>query len=81
METFVNSNIKAIMGPSGSGKTSLLNVLSGKGTFTSLFKLNYVAFYGKTGGKLTINGEQVPIQTYKKEVGFVPQVSLLKISL
>jgi ABC-type multidrug transport system ATPase subunit len=56
-----HGQLVAVMGPSGCGKTSLMNVLCGR------------AFYGKTCGKLTINGVQGQILAHRKRVGFVPQ--------
>ncbi|KAL8159869.1 hypothetical protein V2J09_001406 [Rumex salicifolius] len=53
--------IAAVMGPSGAGKTTLLTALAGKATGC------------KRSGSILINGADVPIQSYKKIVGFVPQ--------
>jgi ABC-type Mn2+/Zn2+ transport system ATPase subunit len=50
----------AIMGPSGAGKTTFMNVLCGK--------------VNRTSGTLWVNGLEQEMSTYKKIVGFVPQV-------
>lgn len=51
----------AIMGPSGCGKTTFLTTLAGRAT------------YGKTIGKVEINGALDSLLKYPKLVGFVPQ--------
>jgi len=45
----------------GAGKSSLLNALCGR------------AFYGKTGGKIRINGHDSSIENHSHCIGFVPQ--------
>lgn len=50
------------MGPSGCGKSSFLHTLAGR------------AFYGKTSGKIYVNGDEVTnIRAYKEHIGFVPR--------
>merc|ERR1712048_1529186 len=51
----------AIMGPSGAGKTTFMNVLTGKAT------------YGKMGGTVTVNGEEIEMASMGSVIGFVPQ--------
>jgi ABC-type multidrug transport system fused ATPase/permease subunit len=54
--------VTAVMGPSGAGKTTFLNALAGK------------AYNSYTTGTVLINGRpDVPIQCYKKVIGFVAQ--------
>jgi ABC-type branched-subunit amino acid transport system ATPase component len=49
------------------GKTSLLNALCGR------------AYYGQVAGEVHLNGQPTAIEEIKDSVGFVPQVSSLKI--
>lgn len=58
---FARGTITAIMGPSGSGKTTLLTTLAGR------------ANYGKTTGKILVNGKETALIRLKKSIGFVPQ--------
>ncbi|KAL8538643.1 hypothetical protein ACS0TY_000604 [Phlomoides rotata] len=53
--------ITAIMGPSGAGKTTFLSALAGK------------AVGCMVNGTILINGKAVPIHSYRKIIGFVPQ--------
>lgn len=66
---FKAGKICAIMGPSGAGKTTFMNALCGK------------AWYGKTTGKVFINGEEADIQDYKNSIGFVPQDDIVHETL
>jgi ABC-type multidrug transport system ATPase subunit len=59
----------AVMGGSGSGKSSLLNALCGR------------AFYGKTTGKVFINGNESKIENHKSSIGFVPQEDIVYADL
>ena len=59
--TFTSGKLIAIMGPSGAGKSTFLNVLCGK------------AYYGKTTGKVAINGEETDLSSMRSSFGFVPQ--------
>ena len=54
-------SVTAIMGPSGAGKTTFLNTLSARAT------------YGRTTGKILINGVESSIESISNLVGFVPQ--------
>lgn len=49
------------MGPSGAGKTTFMNCLMGK--------------ISRTGGILRINHQDLEMNTLKKVIGYVPQVS------
>ena len=50
-----------VMGPSGCGKSTFLHTLAGR------------AEYGKTEGRVYINGKEGSIQGYKEFIGFVPR--------
>ena len=54
--------------PLFAGKTSLLNALCGR------------AFYGDVTGSIYINGHHTSIEAHIDSVGFVPQVSLIRVS-
>eukprot|EP00930_Biecheleria_cincta_P002351 TRINITY_DN10335_c0_g3_i1.p1 TRINITY_DN10335_c0_g3~~TRINITY_DN10335_c0_g3_i1.p1 ORF type:complete len:802 (+),score=117.22 TRINITY_DN10335_c0_g3_i1:327-2408(+) len=58
---FGKARMCAIMGPSGAGKTTFMNVLCGK------------ANYGRAGGKIWVNGQEVDMASIKRIMGFVPQ--------
>jgi len=58
---FVAGRMCAIMGPSGAGKTTFMNALCGKAT------------YGRTTGRICINGEESDVGNFKSIIGFVPQ--------
>ena len=58
------------MGPSGSGKTSFINALTGK-----------AAGYGSISGEVLINGAKVPVEVYRKAMGFVPQSDVVHTTL
>ncbi|KAI4365606.1 hypothetical protein MLD38_021574 [Melastoma candidum] len=53
--------VSAVMGPSGAGKTTFLSALVGKATGCVMT------------GSILINGQDEPIQSYRKIIGFVPQ--------
>jgi len=58
---FTAGRMCAIMGPSGAGKTTFMNVLCGKAT------------YGRMGGEIEINGQNLEVREIKSVLGFVPQ--------
>lgn len=64
-----SNTMTAVMGGSGSGKSSLLNALCGR------------AFYGKTTGKVFINGNMSSIDNHKSAIGFVPQEDIVYADL
>lgn len=53
--------VSAVMGPSGAGKTTFLSALTGK------------AAGCHTTGQVLVNGQESPIRSFKKIIGFVPQ--------
>ncbi|KAL1323610.1 hypothetical protein HN51_033897 [Arachis hypogaea] len=53
--------VSAVMGPSGAGKTTFLSALTGKAAGCT------------TTGQVLVNGQESPIRSYKKIIGFVPQ--------
>lgn len=55
--------VSPFQGPSGAGKTSFLTAVAGKETLCTVT------------GTVLINGREGSIQSYRKIVGFVPQVS------
>lgn len=57
-----NTKLVAVMGPSGSGKSTFLNALAGR------------ASYGKVGGTVRVNGTVARMESYRSNIGFVPQV-------
>lgn len=61
--------IMAIMGGSGAGKTTLLDILAQK------------TKRGFVGGKITVNGREVPKKEYKRVIGFVDQDDCLMPTL
>ncbi|KAL0390083.1 UNVERIFIED_CONTAM: ABC transporter G family member 28 [Sesamum calycinum] len=54
-------HVSAVMGPSGAGKTTFLSALTGKATGCTIT------------GSILINGNNEPMQSYKKIIGYVPQ--------
>lgn len=64
-----SNTMTAVMGGSGSGKSSLLNALCGR------------AFYGKTTGKVFVNGNISSIDNHKSAIGFVPQEDIVYADL
>ncbi|KAL8501364.1 hypothetical protein ACS0TY_020781 [Phlomoides rotata] len=57
----VPGHVSAVMGPSGAGKTTFLSALLGKAAGCTIT------------GNILINGNNEPIQSYKKIIGYVPQ--------
>ncbi|KAL0436408.1 UNVERIFIED_CONTAM: ABC transporter G family member 28 [Sesamum radiatum] len=57
----VPGHVSAVMGPSGAGKTTFLSALTGKATGCTIT------------GSILINGNNEPMQSYKKIIGYVPQ--------
>eukprot|EP01064_Diplonema_japonicum_P002664 TRINITY_DN116_c0_g1_i5.p1 TRINITY_DN116_c0_g1~~TRINITY_DN116_c0_g1_i5.p1 ORF type:complete len:619 (+),score=199.34 TRINITY_DN116_c0_g1_i5:55-1911(+) len=57
--------LTAIMGPSGAGKSTLMNVLAGR------------APYGTASGTVSLNGEAVAPETYRKKLAYVMQKDAL----
>ncbi|CAK8576199.1 unnamed protein product [Lathyrus sativus] len=53
--------VSAVMGPSGAGKTTFLSALTGKATGCH------------TTGQVLVNGQESPIRSFKRIIGFVPQ--------
>ena len=63
-------NVTVIMGPSGAGKTSLLNVLLGK-----------AQDYANVGGQVLLNQVEQSTESFRREVGFVPQDDIMHTEL
>eukprot|EP00013_Stygamoeba_regulata_P015839 CAMPEP_0177682438 /NCGR_PEP_ID=MMETSP0447-20121125/31260_1 /TAXON_ID=0 /ORGANISM="Stygamoeba regulata, Strain BSH-02190019" /LENGTH=612 /DNA_ID=CAMNT_0019191943 /DNA_START=145 /DNA_END=1980 /DNA_ORIENTATION=+ len=65
--TVLPGELLAIIGPSGAGKTTLLNILARR-TAPSV-------------GKVLINGQDLPVATFRRTVGYVPQTDALVPSM
>lgn len=57
----VPGHVSAVMGPSGAGKTTFLSALLGKAAGCTIT------------GSILINGNNEPMQSYKRIIGYVPQ--------
>eukprot|EP00884_Botryococcus_braunii_P009426 jgi/Botrbrau1/18485/Bobra.0072s0065.1 len=58
---FSHSTVTAVMGPSGAGKSTLLYCLMGTST------------YGRTTGRLWVNGREMRLSRLRRVMGYVPQ--------
>src|SRR5690606_13412735 len=60
-----HGRLTAIMGQSGCGKSTFLTTLAGR------------AFYGKTLGKVFVNGVESNLRNLNSKMGFVPQDDIM----